>query len=263
MNRKKIEPPLINSFSHVYDTLMKQSESTSPVLQTTGNKIDFTAKANKTQEEHSRRFIDLPHNNRIYSSDWGYITNSMGKDGQRIGQYSVPLDKWVTKIAASSPHESCEVTFEQIIDDMPELLRKLTEQPMMCRDDIGIMPLPQMGVYAYFEDKVPIYVGRSNNLKRRLKEHCSNSADRYTATFAFRIAINDYEKQYGENWKKISRQELESSSNFKPLFEKTRSRVSKMGIKVVEIEDQIVQTIFEVYAAMKLNTLEYNSFDNH
>ena len=41
-----------------------------------------------------REFINLPHNNRIYEGDWGYTTNSMGKDGQRIGQYARPLDDW-------------------------------------------------------------------------------------------------------------------------------------------------------------------------
>jgi len=37
-----------------------------------------------------------PHNNRIYENDWGYRSNSMGKDGQRIGHYSIPIDDWAS-----------------------------------------------------------------------------------------------------------------------------------------------------------------------
>jgi hypothetical protein len=36
-----------------------------------------------------------------------------------------------------------------------------------------------------------------------------------------------------------------------------------MGIKAIEIDDPLTQTIFEVYAAVKLGTLEFNSFENH
>ncbi len=43
-------------------------------------------------------FISLPHNNRIYENDWGYRSNSMGKDGQRIGHYSIPIDDWASRL---------------------------------------------------------------------------------------------------------------------------------------------------------------------
>jgi hypothetical protein len=67
--------------------------SQTPTLQTTGG-VPFVAEAKQAKD--GRLFISLPHNNRIYEEDWGYRTNNMGKDGQRIGQYSVPLDKWAS-----------------------------------------------------------------------------------------------------------------------------------------------------------------------
>jgi hypothetical protein len=54
----------------------------------------FRLVAEEKTAQDGWRFISLPHNNRIYEHDWGYTSNSMGKDGQRIGQYSVPLDEW-------------------------------------------------------------------------------------------------------------------------------------------------------------------------
>lgn len=92
MDRRRIVPPLKNNFEFVYDKISAQPNSQTPVLQTTGGK-DFMAEAWKTRD--GRKAIrTLPHHNYIYVYDWGYWSNSMGKDGQRIGQYSIPLDRW-------------------------------------------------------------------------------------------------------------------------------------------------------------------------
>lgn len=89
MKRTLIHPPLKMSFDDVYKIISKQPESQTPELMTTGG-VPFVAEAQSTQD--GRRFISLPHNNRIYENDWGYRSNSMGKDGQRIGHYSKPID---------------------------------------------------------------------------------------------------------------------------------------------------------------------------
>ncbi|WP_407309875.1 hypothetical protein [Desulfosporosinus sp. SB140] len=52
-------------------------------------------------------------------------------------------------------------------------------------------------------------------------------------------------------------------SVFVELFLNAKKRVSKMSVRAVEINDPIVQTIFEVYASMELKTDEFNSFENH
>jgi len=92
--RVQINPPLSLSFDAVYLIISKQPSKRTPKLETTGGVI-FEAEAKLTSD--GRRFISLPHNNRIYEDDWGYMANSMGNDGQRIGQYAVPLDKWGRK----------------------------------------------------------------------------------------------------------------------------------------------------------------------
>lgn len=86
-----IDPPLKMAFNDVYMAIKSQPNSFSPDLKTTGGVI-FAAEAALTRD--GRRFISLPHNNRIYENDWGYRSNSMGKDGQRIAHYSIPLDEW-------------------------------------------------------------------------------------------------------------------------------------------------------------------------
>jgi len=93
MERTPINPKLSNTFVYVFRLIWSLAEKKTPSLVTTGG-VSFKAEAKVTKD--GRQFISLPHNNRIYENDWGFVSNSMGKDGQRIGQYSVPLDAWVT-----------------------------------------------------------------------------------------------------------------------------------------------------------------------
>ena len=85
-----------NTFDDVFKIIQIQPENRTPVLRSTGKHVCFSAEAKYTQD--GRRFIALPHNNRIYEHDWGYSTNSMGKTGQRIGQYSIPIDEWALRL---------------------------------------------------------------------------------------------------------------------------------------------------------------------
>ena len=58
---------------------------------------------------------------------------------------------------------------------------------------------------------------------------------------------------------------MESDTIFKGLYEEAKARVAAMEIKVVDVVDPvdpIEQTIFEVFAALSLET-KYNNFDNH
>jgi hypothetical protein len=95
MLRQPISPPLKATFDLLYRAILQQPNARTPELTTTRG-VSFFAEAKETTDE--RRFISLPHNNRIYEDDWGFAANSMGKDGQRIGQYSVPLDQWVQSL---------------------------------------------------------------------------------------------------------------------------------------------------------------------
>ena len=91
MARRQMSPPLKCSFAQVYAAVKAMTNRQVAGLVTTGG-VQFDAGADVTRD--GREFINLPHNNRIYQADWGFMTNSMGKDGQRIGHYARPLDEW-------------------------------------------------------------------------------------------------------------------------------------------------------------------------
>ncbi len=78
------------SFSEIFNYFLSLPNHNLNDLVTTGG-VTFSARASTTLD--GRRFIELPHNNRIYEADWGYRYNSMGHGGQRIGHYSIPINK--------------------------------------------------------------------------------------------------------------------------------------------------------------------------
>ncbi len=88
MGRNRIEE-IESSFSDIYEFINEQPQATLTGMLTTGG-VSFSCEAKTTKD--GRKFIMLPHNNRIYESDWGYYFNDMGKTGQRIGQYSIPIN---------------------------------------------------------------------------------------------------------------------------------------------------------------------------
>ncbi len=151
--------------------------------------------------------------------------------------------------------------FKKLTDRMPSRLQSLLEQPPIAIDDIGITQVPQKGVYIFFEDNKPIYVGRSNRLKERLREHSQRGSDRYSATLAFRIAKKSV-SAIRIKGKKQTNEQLMKNSDFVKEFVAAKERISRAKIRFVEVEDQIEQAMFEIYAHLELGT-ELNDFTNH
>jgi len=151
--------------------------------------------------------------------------------------------------------------FKKLADRMPLLLQSLLEQPLIARDDIGVIQVPEKGVYVFFENNKPIYVGRSNRLKKRIKEHSQISSDQYSATLAFRIAKQNtliLQKKGG----KQTNEQLMKNSVFREKFEAAKDRIARTRIRFIEVEDQVEQAMFEIYAALVLDT-ELNDFSTH
>ncbi len=151
--------------------------------------------------------------------------------------------------------------FKKLTDRMPLRLQSLLEQLLIAIDDIGITQMPQKGVYVFFEDDEPIYVGRSNRLKKRLKEHSQRSSDHYSATLAFRIAKQNTSTLQRKE-KKQTNEQLMKNRDFFEEFEAAKDRIARTKIRFIEIEGQIEQAIFEIYASLALGT-KFNDFGTH
>lgn len=127
------------------------------------------------------------------------------------------------------------------------------------------------GIYVFYADKVPQYVGRTNHMVRRISGHRSITKDnlpRNSATFAriiareaFRVAKKRCEEPFSLKLTRSFNDKGENPQKDKFLI-KAIQRVRQMQVKVVELPHPHDQTIFEVYVHEMWNT-PYNSFRTH
>ena len=115
---------------------------------------------------------------------------------------------------------------------------------------------PRAGVYVFYENGDPLYVGRSNNIRDRIRSHGADSSRRYSATFALKLLREDLDYPAG------TAKEIEEGHGEE--YRKQRQRVRSMTFRAVPIPDQLEQTLFEIYAILELGTdSKYNDFDTH
>jgi len=114
-------------------------------------------------------------------------------------------------------------------------------------------------VYLFSEGDLHLYVGRTNNLKQRLGNHCNPGSQHNQAVFAFklaRIATNNLEAIYvGDGTRKA----LSVEAGFAKAFSAAKLQVGKMHLRYVRVDDQLEQTLLEIYTAKVLQT-PHNDF---
>ena len=162
-----------------------------------------------------------------------------------------------------------EPTWNSIIDKMADLLLELRTSPLLERSSRGRFPaVPEQGVYVFYDSEgSPVYVGRTDRMRARIQEHGRPKARHNAATFAFMMAWDMAEAMEFDLRGAFNRDEIQHLNAFKPLFDETKAIVGRMGVRVVEITDPIEQAVFEIYAALQLQTTRaqsgYNDFNNH
>jgi hypothetical protein len=123
-------------------------------------------------------------------------------------------------------------------------------------------PIPIRGIYLFSEGTKHLYVGRTNNLRQRLRGHCAPSGSHFTATFAFRIARETTGKLKASYSRSGSRADLVKDLTFAAAFDKAKQRVALMDLRFIEETDPTRQALLEIYTATVLKT-PYNDFDTH
>ena len=158
-------------------------------------------------------------------------------------------------------------TWEAVVGRLPVLLNQLTGSNHIDRDSRrGRSLIPKKGVYVFYESGKPVYVGRTDRMRERILEHGRPSSLHNSATFAFLLAMKMATCK-GIDCTGKTRDDLQIADDFKPLFDRAKKLVRNMQVKVVEVDDAIEQSVFEVYAALHLKTARehggYNDFENH
>ena len=129
------------------------------------------------------------------------------------------------------------------------------------RVDAHPSPVPAAaGVYLLSEPNEHLYVGRTRNMRRRLRDHGNPSAQRQ-ATLAIKIARDEtgHEKPTYQSAGSTA-DLLANSSAFRVSFDEAKARIRAMQVRYVEERDPVRQALLEIYTAVDLRT-SYNSFE--
>jgi hypothetical protein len=143
--------------------------------------------------------------------------------------------------------------FRQMVESLHPAFKRLTAGAPHTKG----ADLPKKGVYFFKEKDKPIYVGRSNNIPRRLGNHTQPKS---TTSVARLIARKDLGLQ--SDYRKGAKDRILSHPKYGPAVEDAKKRIMAMEFRAVEETDQTKQALLEVYCAVVLQT-PYNDFGNH
>jgi hypothetical protein len=139
--------------------------------------------------------------------------------------------------------------FAAVVESLqPALDRLKSMQPL-----VSPLPIRVRGVYLFSEGGRHLYVGRSNNIGQRLRQHRQPSSQHNQAVFAFKLAREKTGKvvasyRVGPN----GRAGLIGDPEFSEAFNRAKARVRAMEVRYVEEDDQTRQALLELYCAIAL-----------
>ena len=147
--------------------------------------------------------------------------------------------------------------FDQAANKMPGFFDRLkASKPVRSHGEWIVDKVPNKGIYVFYEDGKPLYVGRSNNLRARINGHGASSGTQYGATFAFKL-LKD--KIGPDACKGKTRKQIQAE--YPEEYRSQRGRVARMDVRVVGVPCQVEQAIFEIYSILQLGTTpKYNEF---
>ena len=107
-------------------------------------------------------------------------------------------------------------------------------------------------IYVFYDaDGNACHTGRTRNLQGRIRAHRANS--HHSASFAFKRAREALDRKATYR-PEGSRAALMEDAEFKAEFDRQRGEIGAMKLRFVEIECPIEQHLFELYAALRLET---------
>ena len=148
--------------------------------------------------------------------------------------------------------------FKEILDQIEKKYESLViDQPFKC-GTVGKEFESKAGVYLLYENGEPLYVGRTRNLRSRLRSHIQNSHN--SASFAFLLARKKTGLTKASYQTSGSRVDLlQTNEHFRKAFDEARDRIRNMDVKVIEEKNPISQALLEIYVAF-MTRAKYNEF---
>ena len=154
--------------------------------------------------------------------------------------------------------EQCTRVFLRLLDTLDPLLDGLLACPPIAGDERLPLHAPRCAVYLFSTGSEHLYVGRTNRLGSRYKEHRRGRHN--DAPFAFKLArhaTGNLKKQGG-----LTREALQENPEFAAAFVDAKQQITLIDFRWVEEQDPNTQCLLEIYATIALYA-RYNDFMNH
>jgi len=169
------------------------------------------------------------------------------------------------------PIDDCPYSFVQlagsVLPDKYVALKRSIERPILVKEFLGPKSATKKllktldlesdfpGCYVFIESDNPFYVGISRGVVKRIVQHI-NSTSHFSASLVYRMAK-------GIHPHTMRRAEAMLDQEFFAKFKISQTRLASMSVAYVEIQNDLELYLFEAYAAMKLDTSDFNSFRTH
>jgi predicted GIY-YIG superfamily endonuclease len=111
------------------------------------------------------------------------------------------------------------------------------------------------GCYVLMKAEQPVYVGISQGVLRRLRQHV-RGATHFDASLAYRMAAS--RRPHG-----LTRSGAMAEAEFQSHFRNRQQHLRSLNVAFVEISNPLELYVFEAFAAMELDTCEWNTFETH
>jgi hypothetical protein len=167
----------------------------------------------------------------------------------------------VTSSAHKRKQGDVDVKFAELVELLEPAFRRLIEMTPVSAERLP-RDMPEQGIYLFSEGTKHLYVGRTDNIRRRIGNHCRASSQHNQATFAFRMARKDTGLLQAAYTTVGSRGQMVKDAVFGPAFVASKARIRSFDLRFVEEKDPTRQALLEIYAATVLET-PYNDFANH
>ena len=140
--------------------------------------------------------------------------------------------------------------FRALVEPLHEKFERLRDMAPYRKDDA----LPERGVYLFMENGKPLYAGRSNNLRRRYKNHTTGGVGQSAFGRILACEALGIKRTY-----KRGAKARRKDPKFVAAFRRARTRIKAMEFRAIEECDPTSQALLEIYVAATLRT-PYNDF---
>lgn len=169
------------------------------------------------------------------------------------------------------PIDNCTHTFEEmattVLPEHFERLQSAIKAPLPASTFVGFKSVTRSllttlkrstdfpGCYVFIDEDKPIYVGISRSVLKRLVQHL-NFDSHYSASLVYRMASEDYPHE-------MKRDQAMKDEQFKTVFFSAQVQLRQMKVAFIEVTNDLELYLFEVFAAMRLDTDTWNTFRTH